>query len=152
MDPNTHMYYCLFCFGNCLGEQKKDYIVVDSKKFGLVHPICACSNKKNHSSIAENAFCLENILNEKSLNKNCDLYQIPGNIVYRNDMQEKFIKPIKDLHNILLEAYVRILHGTGSGILRQLIRQYLQTVPSVSSAHDEHVQFGGAGITVVELS
>jgi len=47
---------------------------------------------------------------------------------------------------------VRILHGTGSGILRQLIRQYLQTVPCVSSAHDEHVQFGGAGITVVELS
>ena len=50
-------------------------------------------------------FCLENILNEKSLNKNCDLYQIPGNIIYRNDMQEKFIKPIKDLHNILLEGY-----------------------------------------------
>lgn len=47
---------------------------------------------------------------------------------------------------------VRILHGTGSGILRQLIRQYLDTVPNVSSAHDEHVQFGGAGITVVELS
>jgi DNA mismatch repair protein MutS2 len=47
---------------------------------------------------------------------------------------------------------VRILHGTGNGILRQLIRQYLQTVPNVSTAHDEHVQFGGAGITVVELS
>ena len=47
---------------------------------------------------------------------------------------------------------VRILHGTGNGILRQLIRQYLQTVPNVSAAHDEHVQFGGAGITVVELS
>ena len=46
---------------------------------------------------------------------------------------------------------VRILHGTGSGILRNLIRQYLSTVPSVRSAHDEHVQFGGAGITVVEL-
>lgn len=49
-------------------------------------------------------------------------------------------------------SQVRILHGTGNGILRQLIRQYLQTVPNVSSAHDEHVQFGGAGITVVELS
>ena len=47
---------------------------------------------------------------------------------------------------------VRILHGTGNGVLRQLIRQYLQTVPNVSAAHDEHVQFGGAGITVVELS
>ena len=46
---------------------------------------------------------------------------------------------------------VRILHGTGSGILRTLIRQYLATVPSVADFRDEHVQFGGAGITVVDL-
>lgn len=46
---------------------------------------------------------------------------------------------------------VRILHGTGTGALRQLIRQYLRTVPQVASARDEHVQFGGAGITVVEF-
>lgn len=47
---------------------------------------------------------------------------------------------------------VRILHGKGNGILRQLIRQYLATVPNVSNYHDEHVQFGGAGITVVDIS
>ena len=46
---------------------------------------------------------------------------------------------------------VRILHGTGTGILRQLIRQYLNTVPNVKKAKDERVQFGGAGITVVDL-
>ncbi len=46
---------------------------------------------------------------------------------------------------------VRILHGTGNGILRQLIRQYLGTVPNVKHFQDEHVQFGGAGITVVDL-
>ena len=46
---------------------------------------------------------------------------------------------------------VRILHGTGTGALRQVIRQYLSTVSGVVSAHDEHVQFGGAGITVVEF-
>ena len=46
---------------------------------------------------------------------------------------------------------VRILHGTGTGILRQLIRQYLATVPAVTSYKDEHVQFGGAGITVVDI-
>lgn len=46
---------------------------------------------------------------------------------------------------------VRILHGTGTGALRQLIRQYLSTVPNVISYKDEHVQFGGAGITVVDL-
>ena len=46
---------------------------------------------------------------------------------------------------------VRILHGKGNGILRQLIRQYLSTVPNVTHYADEHVQFGGAGITVVDL-
>lgn len=46
---------------------------------------------------------------------------------------------------------VRILHGTGNGILRQLIRQYLNTIPNVSHFRDEHVQFGGAGITVVDI-
>lgn len=48
-------------------------------------------------------------------------------------------------------ASVRILHGTGTGALRQLIRQYLGTVYGVKRYRDEHVQFGGAGITVVEF-
>ena len=47
---------------------------------------------------------------------------------------------------------VRILHGTGTGTLRHLIRQYLATVPNVETFNDEHVEFGGAGITVVNLS
>lgn len=53
---------------------------------------------------------------------------------------------------ILLEqSRVRILHGTGTGALRELVRNYLATVPGVARYHDEHVQFGGAGITVAEL-
>ena len=48
-------------------------------------------------------------------------------------------------------ARVRILHGTGTGALRQLIRQYLGTIPNVTHYRDEHVQFGGAGITVIDL-
>ena len=46
---------------------------------------------------------------------------------------------------------VRILHGTGNGILKTLIRQYLATIPNVSSFRDEHIQLGGAGITIVEF-
>ncbi|MCM1348910.1 MAG: Smr/MutS family protein [Firmicutes bacterium] len=46
---------------------------------------------------------------------------------------------------------VRILHGTGTGALRQSIRQYLDTVRGVSRYRDEDVRFGGAGITVVDL-
>ena len=52
---------------------------------------------------------------------------------------------------LLSMSEVRILHGTGTGALRQAIRQYLSTVPGISSYHDEHVQLGGAGITVVEI-
>lgn len=48
-------------------------------------------------------------------------------------------------------ASVRILHGTGTGALRQMIRQYLGTVYGVKTYRDEHVQFGGAGITVIEF-
>lgn len=46
---------------------------------------------------------------------------------------------------------VRILHGTGTGALRQYIRQYLSTVPVVKHFADEDVRLGGAGITVVSL-
>lgn len=46
---------------------------------------------------------------------------------------------------------VRILHGTGTGALRMAIRQLLEGNPRVKAYHDEHVDFGGAGITVVEL-
>jgi DNA mismatch repair protein MutS2 len=48
-------------------------------------------------------------------------------------------------------ASVRILHGTGTGALRQMIRQYLGTIHGVKTYRDEHIQFGGAGITVVEF-
>lgn len=46
---------------------------------------------------------------------------------------------------------VRILHGKGNGILRQLVRQYLGSVPNVIRYHDEDIRFGGTGITVAEF-
>lgn len=53
----------------------------------------------------------------------------------------------------ILSGYsnLRILHGTGNGILQQLIRNYLKKVSAVKSFREEDVQLGGAGITVVEL-
>lgn len=46
---------------------------------------------------------------------------------------------------------VKILHGTGTGILKTLIRQYLATMPPVANFYEEDIRFGGAGITIVEL-
>ena len=47
---------------------------------------------------------------------------------------------------------VTILHGKGTGALKEEIRRYLRTVPEVESAVDEHADRGGAGITVVTLA
>lgn len=46
---------------------------------------------------------------------------------------------------------VRILHGTGHGILKTLIRDFLKSNSAVKSYHDEDIRFGGAGITVVDM-
>jgi DNA mismatch repair protein MutS2 len=46
---------------------------------------------------------------------------------------------------------LRLLHGKGYGILKEMIRNFLKQEPTVASFRDEHVQFGGAGITIVEL-
>jgi DNA mismatch repair protein MutS2 len=53
---------------------------------------------------------------------------------------------------IMVEASeLHILHGKGNGVLRELIRAYLKSEPAVKKFRDEHVQFGGSGITIAEL-
>jgi DNA mismatch repair protein MutS2 len=67
---------------------------------------------------------------------------------------EEAINQVRDfIDNALMVQHrnLRILHGKGNGILRQLVRQYLATVDVVKSFRDEHVDMGGSGITVVEL-
>lgn len=44
---------------------------------------------------------------------------------------------------------VRIIHGKGTGALRDEIQRFLRTTPGVVSAKDESVQLGGSGVTVV---
>lgn len=46
---------------------------------------------------------------------------------------------------------LRILHGKGDGILREVIRNHTQRIDFVQNAYDEHVDRGGAGITIIQL-
>lgn len=46
---------------------------------------------------------------------------------------------------------VKVLHGKGNGILREVVRNYCKTQQFVSSVADEHVDRGGAGISVIQL-
>ena len=44
---------------------------------------------------------------------------------------------------------VRIIHGKGSGVLRDEIQKFLKTMPGVDSVRDEDIQLGGTGVTIV---
>ena len=46
---------------------------------------------------------------------------------------------------------VRIIHGKGTGVLREEIQKYLRTVPGVASVADEDIRHGGTGVTIVEF-
>ncbi len=52
---------------------------------------------------------------------------------------------------LLSQGELKILHGKGEGVLRKIVRERLKTVKQVASFADEHVERGGAGITVVVL-
>jgi DNA mismatch repair protein MutS2 len=52
---------------------------------------------------------------------------------------------------LLGQAELRILHGKGEGVLRKVVRERLKAIKGVASFADDHVERGGAGITVVVL-
>ncbi len=67
-----------------------------------------------------------------------------------NDALEIVMRYIDDAIMLGVPS-VRILHGKGTGALREEIQKYVRTVPGVSSAQDEHIQLGGSGVTVVKF-
>ena len=67
-----------------------------------------------------------------------------------NDALEIVMRYIDDAIMLGVPS-VRILHGKGTGALREEIQKYVRTVPGVSSVADEHIQMGGSGVTVVKF-
>jgi DNA mismatch repair protein MutS2 len=67
----------------------------------------------------------------------------------RADEAHSLIQRYIDDALLLSIPEVRILHGKGNGVLRQITRDYLATVKEVKKYHDERIEAGGAGITVV---
>lgn len=86
-------------------------------------------------------------LNRKRINFKSDI-DVRG---YRTDEALEEVQDLVDEAVMIGIRRVRILHGKGNGILRQEIRTYLKTMPFIKTFADEHEEFGGAGITVVEL-
>jgi DNA mismatch repair protein MutS2 len=65
-----------------------------------------------------------------------------------NDAIEQVTRYVDDAIMLGIGS-VRIIHGKGTGVLRDEIQKLLRTMPGVASARDEHIQFGGSGVTIV---
>lgn len=112
-------------------------------------------NKLKHISSSE----FREVTKQKTtVNKGFDVYKrrlnFKSDIDIRGYRAEEATETVQDLIDDALMlgfSRVRILHGKGNGILKQVIRDFLKTMPGVKSFGDEHVEFGGAGITVVDL-
>ena len=65
-----------------------------------------------------------------------------------NDAIEQVTRYVDDAIMLGISS-VRIIHGKGTGVLRDEIQKLLKTMPGVASAKDEHIQFGGSGVTIV---
>ena len=65
-----------------------------------------------------------------------------------NDAIDKVTKYVDDAIMLSIPS-VRIIHGKGTGVLRDELQKLLRTMPGVAGVADEHIQFGGTGVTVV---
>jgi DNA mismatch repair protein MutS2 len=111
-----------------------------------VEKISRSELKKSSGQVkASNLF--DNDINQKRI-------RFSPEIDIRGVRGEEAINRVRELlDNALIVQYknLRILHGKGNGILRELVRQYLSTSDIVKSFRDENIELGGSGITVVEM-
>lgn len=90
---------------------------------------------------------IDHSVTERKLNFSTEL-DVRGERV--SDAIEKVMRYVDDA--IMLNvSNVRIIHGKGTGALREEIQKFLKTTPGVTSVTDEHIQFGGTGVTIVRF-
>ena len=90
---------------------------------------------------------VDSSLSERKLNFSMEL-DVRGERL--NDAIEKVTRYVDDAIMLSVSS-VRIIHGKGTGVLRDEIQKFLRTMPGVASVRDEHIQFGGTGVTIVNF-
>jgi DNA mismatch repair protein MutS2 len=93
------------------------------------------------------AIKVDSSINERKLNFSTEL-DVRGERL--NDAVEKVTRYIDDAIMLSISS-VRIIHGKGTGVLRDELQKLIRTMPGVASVRDEHIQFGGTGVTIVNF-
>ncbi len=88
---------------------------------------------------------VDSSINERKLNFSTEM-DVRGERL--NDAIEKVTRYVDDAIMVGVSS-VRIIHGKGTGVLRDELQKLLRTMPGVASVRDEHIQFGGTGVTIV---
>ena len=88
---------------------------------------------------------VDSSINERKLNFSTEI-DVRGERL--NDAIEKITRYVDDAI-MLGVSTVRIIHGKGTGVLRDELQKLIRTMPGVASVRDEHIQFGGTGVTIV---
>lgn len=88
---------------------------------------------------------VDSSITERKLNFKMEL-DVRGQRV--NEALDNVIRYVDDALMLSVSS-VRIIHGKGTGALREEIQKILRTVPGISSVKDESIQLGGTGVTVV---
>ncbi|AMQ56374.1 endonuclease MutS2 [Algoriphagus sanaruensis] len=97
---------------------------------------------------------LKSISRAGNYNTNEKMMEFSSNLDLRGKRGEEIL-PI--LQNFIDEGFMlgvkslRIVHGKGDGILREITRNFLRSMPEVGRMEDEHADRGGAGVTLVSL-
>ncbi len=94
---------------------------------------------------ARPAMVQDSSISERKLNFKMEL-DVRGERV--NDALEIVMKYVDDALMLNVPS-VRIIHGKGTGALREELQKFLKTTPGVATVKDEHIQFGGTGVTIV---
>lgn len=88
---------------------------------------------------------IDHSISERKLNFSTEL-DVRGERL--NDAIEKVMRYVDDAIMLNMTS-VRIIHGKGTGVLREEIQKFLKSTPGIASVTDEHIQFGGTGVTIV---
>ena len=102
------------------------------------------------SAVKENArpvstIKVDSAISERKLNFSTEI-DVRGERL--NDAVEKVTRYVDDAVMLGVSS-VRIIHGKGTGVLRDELQKLIRTIPGVASVRDEHIQFGGTGVTIV---
>ncbi|MFA8437105.1 MAG: endonuclease MutS2 [Marinifilaceae bacterium] len=121
--------------------------LLTSVKVNRLTKVSKTQAKKENRGINQTSALVQERISKRKLSFKPDL-DVRG---MRGDEALQLVMDHVDEAIMLEVKEFRILHGTGHGILRNLIRDYLGTVQLVQSCRDERVQFGGSGITIVTI-